>query len=92
MLDNEHTIATRWRSATGHLSLLCVGLAGAFIALEILFRVAGLVAGFGRVGPPPAGDHLVVLCVGDSHTSGAAAGAIPRLSPPCWPSARPATA
>ena len=35
MLDNEHTIATRWRSATGHLSLLCVGLAGAFIALGI---------------------------------------------------------
>ena len=58
------------RSATGNLALLCVGLAGAFLALEILFRIAGLVAGFGRVGPPPAGDNIVVLCVGDSHTWG----------------------
>jgi hypothetical protein len=60
----------RGRGVLGRLALLCVGLGGAFLALEVLFRIAGLVVGFGRLEPLPAGDHVVVLCVGDSHTWG----------------------
>ena len=49
---------------------LVAGLLGVLLVAEAGFRVAGLFVGRAADAPAAGDDHVVVLCIGDSHTYG----------------------
>lgn len=77
MSPGERGSGPSWLQRIG---LLAAGIVVALVIVEIFIRVwAATVAAHGDV-PAPAGDRIVVLCIGDSHTWGRGHGYPERLS------------